>query len=321
MKRIKSLSHIIAITALIALLLFYPSLSAKLAIEGFSVWFLYVLPSLFPFFFICGILNNLNLAYVISKKLGTVTEKVFHISGISCYSAILSYISGYPIGAKTTENLYISNYIEKDEALCCSLLSSTSGLTFIIGTAGGIILSVPLYGVLIYISHIIGAMITAFVFRPKKIKNTISYNNAIKNLDKTLYDLMFDSIIAILIVGGYISLFYVFYGVIANTGLLSLISKPLDKMFSCFGNNLGEDFISGIFECTQGIKRLSAKIENKKIASIFSCALISFGGISINMQNLSFLAKTDIKKTTYLFGKVVHTIISTAILSLVFYIF
>lgn len=320
MKKVVRIIPIIAVILLISLLIIFPSYASNLALEGFSVWFLYVLPSLFPFFFLSGIISNLNLSDVFEKKFSKLTERTFGLSGITSYAAILSYISGYPIGAKITENLYKIGYISKDDVTCCALLSSTSGIIFIIGTIGGIIIKNIFFGIIIYLSHIFGAIITAKIFAPKKATDINTKKHLPINANKTLYELMYDSVISIIIVGGYISLFYVFYGIVEKTRVLSPITRLLDLMLSPFGKDLGADILSGLFECTQGIKKISAKVNDKKIASIISCFLISFGGLSINLQNLSFLSNTGINKTTYLIGKVVHAIIATAISSIVFII-
>lgn len=320
MNKIKRIVLPFSITVLIIAMLISPSISVKFAIEGFSVWFLYVLPSLFPFFFLSAILGKTGVFNFIGERLSNITQKVFNVNGIASYAAIMSYISGYPIGAKITDNLVKTKEISDNEALCVSLLSSTSGAVFIIGTIGGILLKNSLYGVLIYFCHILGAMITAYIFKPRNCALKKSAKIMV-NTQKTLYEMTYDSVISILIVGGYITLFYVFYGLIEHFKLLF----PLEYLLSCalspFGENLGSGVISGIFECTQGIKKIATLSQNQKVSAILACFLISFGGLSINMQNLSFLSNTGIKKTTYLLGKVVHSIISTFLLSLIFVVF
>lgn len=320
MNKIKRIFLPLSVIALIIAMLIFPSISVKLAIEGFTVWFLYVLPSLFPFFFLSAILGKTGIFGIIGEKLSKITQKVFDVNGIASYAAIMSYISGYPIGAKITDNLVKTKEISKNEALCVALLSSTSGAVFIIGTIGGIFLKNSLFGVLIYLCHVLGAMITAHIFKPSNC--TLKNDSKISmNTQKTLYEITYDSVISILIVGGYISLFYVFYGLIEHLDLLLPLEKLLSRLLLPFGESLGSGVISGIFECTQGIKKIVTLSENQKATAVLSCFLISFGGLSINMQNLSFLSSTSIKKTTYLLGKVVHSIISTFLLSLILAIF
>ena len=318
MKTLKKSAAVIGIIVLIAAIIALPKVSVSAAIEGFTVWFLYVLPSLFPFFFLSGLLSGFDVIEKLCAKLSAFTQKTFGLSPIALYAGAMSYVSGYPIGAKITENLYREKLILPEETLTCALLSSTSGMVFIIDTTGGILLGNSLYGVIIYICHVFGAIVTAMIFKPK-VKNRSFCNRVLyQKIDKTLFELMFDSVVSILCVGGYIALFYVLYKVLSTLKILLPFEKGLSFILSPIGKDLGKDVLSGIFECTQGIKKISANLKNKKAAAIIACGLLSFGGLSINMQNLSFLSKTNVKARNYLFGKVVHSALSTFLISLVF---
>lgn len=318
MKTLKKSAAVVGIILLIFAIIAMPKIAVSAAIEGFTVWFLYVLPSLFPFFFLSGLLSGFDVIEKLCGKLSSFTQKTFGLSPIALYAGVMSYVSGYPIGAKITENLYKEQLISPEETLPCALLSSTSGMVFIIGTTGGILLGNSLYGVIIYLCHVFGAIITAIIFKPKVKTRSFCSDISYRKVDKTLFELMFDSVISILCVGGYIALFYVLYEVLSNLKILFPIEKSLSFILSPIGNDLGKDILSGIFECTQGIKKVSASLKNKKAAAIIACGLLSFGGLSINMQNLSFLSKTNVKAKSYLFGKIIHFAVSTFLISLVF---
>ncbi|MBR2323483.1 MAG: hypothetical protein IKA39_01155 [Clostridia bacterium] len=315
MRKLKEILYLAPILTVAVMILLQPTVYAQKAIEGITVWFTFVLPSLFPFFFFNGILTKSNLFISFSKVFNYPLKKTLNLSGISGYVAFLSYISGYPIGAKLTASLFEQNLLSKEDVLPTAILSSTSGIVFIIGTVGGMILKSAKIGVIIYICHLLSAYLTAIIFKNKAITTKNSYL-AIKQSGNVLYETMYDSVIAILIVGGYISLFYVIFHAVINTGALSPLIAFFDRLFSPICLTLGQTVLSGIFEATQGIKGISELILDKKIAGIFSCALITFGGLSINAQNLAFISK-HLSIAKYLIAKVIQCVIATTLCALI----
>lgn len=319
MKKIKENLPLILIFVVIVLLIYDAKYYSEKAIEGFVTWFTYVLPSLFPFFFLSIILSKTKGLTSLSQKIGGIYSKVYNVPPISSYAIILSYISGYPIGAKLTQTLYENKFINTDNALTVSLLASTSGPIFIIGTIGGLILNNAIYGIIIYLSHILSSLIVGLIFRTKLANE--SSDKIMLNTSNVLSDAMYQSVISILIVGGYIAIFYVFVGMIERTKVLAFLTTILDSLFIKYGEDIGKSTISGLFEATQGIKRVSQNCGDTKISAIISCGLISFGGLSINAQNLTFLDNTGIKKSKYLLGKLLHLSISIIFCSLFLFIF
>ena len=93
------------------------------------------------------------------------------------------------------------------------------------------------------------------------------------------------------------------------------ILLPIEKFFSLvlspFGasNQTAKAFSLGIVECTKGCRELSV-LSNVKLSASLSCALISFGGISIIMQSLIYLIKAEVKPLTFIFAKVLQTVFS-----------
>ena len=68
----------------------------------------------------------------------------------------------------------------------------------------------------------------------------------------------------------------------------------------------------GIIEMTNGAKIIAAQNFSPNLLIAFSF-LVSFGGLSVHMQSISFISKTDIKASLYLFSKFMHAIISAIV--------
>ena len=90
-----------------------------------------VVPSLFPFAVAMSLLGQLHALDFLARCLHRFTQKCFGFSGHFAYLFGCSALSGYPIGAKLTADLFRQDCLSREEAealLCCV---STSGPMFL----------------------------------------------------------------------------------------------------------------------------------------------------------------------------------------------
>jgi hypothetical protein len=73
--------------------------------------------------------------------------------------------------------------------------------------------------------------------------------------------------------------------------------------------------LSGIIEMTTGAAQISALPYAPKFAAIFICFVVSFGGLSVAMQNFIFMRELNMPPLYYFLQKTTHAILSAAILS------
>ena len=130
-----------------------------------------------------------------------------------------------------------------------------------------------------------------------------------------LSDSMTSSISAIMVVGGFIALFYMILQCCLHLNVFEIISLPLNKIG--IPSNITNGIISGLIEVTSGAILLSqCSIPYHIIAPILSF-LISFGGLSIHAQALCFLQSFKMKYSQFLLQKFTHAIISTLITTII----
>ena len=313
--KIFKLLVILTIIFLIITLAIFPEKYSKSTYKGVLLWAVSVMPSLLPYFFLTAILTKTNSLSCVFSKFSKFTEKVFRLNGISLYVFFMSILSGYPIGSKLTADLYENNLIGKGEASRLSLLCSTSGPLFIIGAVGVAMFESKISGFIIYITHVLSAIITALIFKnayenPTSSQILLSDNKS----DNILYDSIYSAVISVLVVGGFVAVFYVISEILYDFNLLypisfliSLIIKPLSLS--------GEESVAvsvGLIEFTKGAKALSVMGTNPLTLSLTNF-IITFGGISVIMQSLAFLKKAKVKTAFFVLGKLVQAIISFVI--------
>ena len=84
--------------------------------ENIQLWLTKVFPSLFPFMVACGILLRSGTAERISRFLQPLTKLLFGLDGIAAFPFFLGILSGYPMGAKITAQLYAKKSISLEKA-------------------------------------------------------------------------------------------------------------------------------------------------------------------------------------------------------------
>jgi sporulation integral membrane protein YlbJ len=290
-----------------------PSLFSSGTISGVKLFFFSVFPGLFPFMFLTKILTSLGAVFKASKKLEPLSQKIFGTPGISFYAFFMSILSGYPIGAQIIGDLYSKNLISQKDAHEMTLFCTTSGPIFVIGAIGVGMLSSFKLGVIIYLSHIVSSFLIGIFFNllsKKEPSKTQSITLTQPKPNGIISMCLSETINSILIVGGYITIFYLLSELLLTLGVFDLLTNLICPLTNKLGFSKTETkgILFGLVEITRGAKELSSMFRVKLLPII--SGLVSFSGVSIIMQSMAFLKETKIKMHNFIFGKVVHSILS-----------
>ena len=304
---LKSVLPAVTLIFIMLLLVIKPSVYMQATLSGLLLWLNNVLPALFPFFFFSGLLLKLDVVSKLGNKLEWLTHKLFHCSGGAGLVFLISIISGYPVGARVTSDLYKSKMISQAEVCRINAFGSTSGPLFVVGAVGVGMLHSHVAGIILLISHYLGAILNGICYRNYRYTPTKVHKMTLESHNSNLTEAMYSSIISILLVGGYIVIFFILIEMLSNIGFLKLLANLLFFLPS----DLVTGFFSGIIEVTTGCELLS------HVSSLFIvplvCALISWGGISIHAQALTFLSPCGMKSSIFFLQKFTQSIISFGI--------
>ena len=124
---------------------------------------------------------------------------------------------------------------------------------------------------------------------------------------------MFNSIKSILIIGGYVAIFFVLINILNYYKVFTPILYIISLIFPSIDLNIVLSVINGIIEVTRGCLDLSLATTNLKLLTILSTFLISFGGFSVHFQAYTFLKKIGISFKLFLLEKLSHAVISTTL--------
>lgn len=280
-------------------------LSVKNGLELYAVC---VLPALFPFFFFSKILTELNVGYDLGLTLKKPLKVLYHAPSYSGYIMVISMLCGYPVGAKLIADCYNNKLLTTSEAKTISSFTSTSGPLFIIGTVGIAMLGSKKAGFVILISHYLATLINGLLYRGKNVSKGEMPKAPLVNYDKILSESMLSSISSILIVGGYIAIFNMVLDVFFDIKLIPILAS----MFTNIGVDarISTGIFASIIEITKGSMLLSNSGFPIKIVIPLIAFCISFGGISVSMQSLTFLTQCKISPAYYLLTKFTQGILA-----------
>lgn len=333
----------VAVAAFMAMMLARPDYYLASARKGLALYATSVLPSLFPFYFCSLLLTNMGAARTISTMFGKPISKLYGTPKESAYVLLLSMLSGYPVGASMTAELYGAGVFSQDEAKAVAAFASTSGPIFMLGTVGSVIFKDMRVGTIILVSHYVAALINGLIFSMRRRKgrrraatsNTsaqsscvaqsfsiqTSNDDSLKKVspspksdvecDNMLLNTISKATLSMLYVGGYI----VLCGMIVDT--LPLLKADV-LLESALGADAGRAVLSllyGSIEMTRGCL-MSAEVASLPLAVALSAGAVSLGGLSVTLQSYTFLSRTGMKAGEILLRKLSHALIAAAFAAL-----
>lgn len=288
------------------MLIIFPEKYLSSSLSGLKIFAVNVLPALLPFFFFSKILSALGAGNILGSLLAKPCNKLYNTSGIGGYVFIMSTLSGYPIGAKLVADFVKNKQLSIEDAKSIIAYTSTSGPMFIMGSVGSVMLQNKYAGFILLICHYFSALLNGLIYRKKSHSKTEHTQIQPLITDNILSESIYSSVISVLIAGAYVTIFYMCATMIEDIGIMSIISSLLTKIIN--NETIASGLVFGSIEMTGGCLMLSKSTSILTLPSI--CTLISFGGLSVTLQSMTFLESCGISPFRYLLTKFTQAIIA-----------
>lgn len=284
-----------AIAGLLAgCMLCFPRDAAQAVADACRLWAVAVLPSLFPFL-VCMLLITGSL----KSKGKSGISRVFGLPSVFVPAMAMGLLSGSPGGSRLTQELSLSGPGGRAGIKRFALYAGTMSPMFFVGTLGGWLQSTSL-GWMILLSHWLGAFISGQLSRlffkcPPLPEPAAAKPYAAPGLAQV----MSSSAMAMFTVCG-----------------LMVLGSVAAKMVQCAFPNLPEGILAGLqsfMEVTAGCSRILTVPLPFTIPALrpaLLCAASSFSGLSILLQNLSFLQENGVSFGFLLKARLCHAFIS-----------
>ncbi len=273
-----------------------PTLASKAAYAALKFCAVGLIPSLFPFIVLVGIINGSGLSFRISALIGKPIAWLLGLSPASAYAVVLGAIGGFPIGAVCTRELYEKGDISLCEAEHLCSITNNAGPAFCIGGIGAAMFGDTLFGVKLYLCQIAAALLIGLVLRGKKSKERALIPSSSKQ--KQISEIVTEAVAN----GGQTMLkvcsFAIFFAVIADA-VCMIVEPTLGKGATAL--------ITSFCELTAACRRCA--MLDGLTARALAAFSVGYSGLSVHMQVASILSGSGIKLSRYHVCKLISGIL------------
>lgn len=274
----------------LACLFIFPISALQGASNGLILWFEKILPTLLPLIILSNIIINTNILENINPFI---------------YALVFGMLTGLPMGAKISNDLYDNKKITEKQATFLLTLCSNPSPMFIINyiTIVQLKLIEGKYHILLItlLSSFISTLIIRYIYI-RFINNTYKKLHicSIKTVSKKAFNFqildlsIMNGFETITKIGGYIVLFSILVEFIYNLKINSVIKY----------------FIIGVIEITNGINKISISSFDLSTKIKIIATITSFSGFSGLAQTYSVLNKSKSSINLYIISKIISAIIA-----------
>ena len=291
----------LTITTLFALIMIIdPTGAINSAKECLVTCYRSVIPALFPFFLCSNLYISLGLSELLQKYLGRAMRVLFGVSGSGAGAVITGFISGYPVGAKTVSQLVQNGQCSQSEGEKLLAFCNNSGPLFLLGTVGSVMLQNTFAGMVLYLSHMLGAITVGMLLRGVKSTpfppSTRTYNDPFGQM---LSRAVSDSVSSILNVCGYVVIFGLLMSELSRFDVIDLFTP----MFGKFTTPILYGLLEPVGGCFAACEQLGGNT-----LLLFLSAIVGFSGISVHLQVMGLVKEASLSVRYYFIGKTLMTI-------------
>lgn len=259
------------------------------ASEGISLCIKTVIPSLFPFIFLCSVLT-----YALWGESFPLLKFIGHAIGIPAGGESLlisAVLGGYPAGAQAVASAYCDKRLSRSEATRLLSFCSNAGPAFLFGILPLQFPNITTVWVLWSI-QILSMLVTGLIYyRPATGTADLAHSSV--SMSKSLAQ----TVKAMSLICGWIILF-------------QILTQFIEQWFLWYFPTVIQVIITGLLELSSGCCILT-NIASVSLRFLVCTVFLSFGGICVTLQTASVIGNLPLK--AYLQGKLTQTLISFTI--------
>lgn len=290
----------------------YRTPCASAVADGLSLCANTLLPALFPFFVLSGLIVETGLAQRAGACFAKPMSRWFHLPGSSASLFLLGALGSYPTGARAVSQLYQQGLCTKEEAQRMLGFCNHCGPGFFLGVVGGTLLGSITAGLVLWLIHLAAALAVAFLFRGRHttpIKDPLPFTPL--SLPRALVKSVSGAMQSTLGVCGFVLFFSVLLCLLQESGVLPLVSS----IFHIFGQDqvFAHALSAGLLEISCGVTALSASTAALSIKGAAAVFLLSFGGCSVLFQTMQQTEDTGLSLGFALRCKLLQAILAAAV--------
>lgn len=247
-----------------------------------------VIPSVYP----SMILSDLLLAsrtWIERSVIGRVFARVFHLPPAAATAYLLGLCTGFPIGMRVCTELYREDVLTREQAEQLMAFSNNTGPAFLIAGVGVGLYADARIGIALYLCQVLASATVGITLGLRR-RQQDDGRAAPPPPAFSLVESVRSAAHACVALCGFVSLF----SAIAHL-LTYLIPSPTARML-----------LLPLLEVSTAASYLGAHGAGSAFALCCTAFAVGFSGLSVHMQSMVFLSKTDINPRQYYISKVVQ---------------
>jgi len=251
-----------------------------------------VIPALFPFMVVSGLLVSLGFGEWVSPHLAGLMGPLFRLPGSASSALLLGLVGGYPIGARTAADLYREGLLTRDETERLLVFCNNSNPVFLISVLGLGVFGDIRTGIYLWLIHILSALLTGLLFRGSEhtARRAAARPLPVRTaaLSTAFVEAVRSALSGILSVCAFVVLFYV-------------AVSPLKAV----GGTLGTAMVGAV-----ELFSLTPLLTPGRFAFLLAAFCSGWGGLSVLAQTAAVLDGTDLRLGPCFRGKAVQGLLS-----------
>jgi len=324
----------------------FPAESLRAAVKGVGIWWDVLFPALFPFLVLSEVMLGMGLVHFFGTLLDPLMRPVFRVPGIGGFVMTMGFVSGYPVGARLTSQLWEQRLLNREEGERLVSFTTSSDPIFLIGAVSVGFFHNPALAMLLAAAHYGGAVLVGLVMRfhgcskrerrdsaaaPERlrhrrggiIRQALDAMHEARISDGRPLGLMLQEGVGaalrlVLVIGGLVVFFSVVMEVLASANMMQLLYAVLHTALQWFSfpAGLAEAIVNGLFEVTLGVKSAASAGGSLLHQAAIASWVLAWAGLSVHAQAMSLLHHTNLRYGPFLFARALHGLISCTLVFL-----
>lgn len=260
-------------------------------------------PSLFPFLALTSFAMYSGASDILGNRLGFLARYVFRLPAACAVPIFMSFVGGYPAGAKGAELLLRQGKITKEQTGRMMLFCVNPGIAFVVTFLGGAVLGSFRVGWLLFFSVTASGVLLGFfsgLFSPVPPKEN---GMPEKPQGDALIRSAADASSSVMKMCGCIVLFAGISALLHCCGAFQFCSRLLASS-GIFTPMESSALVSFLLEVTEGVGAAS----KLRVSPPFFAFGLAFGGFCVHLQVFSVFGKFPAKKWIFYVFRFLHGI-------------
>ena len=296
----------VATIVVAVIMLRFPQALANGVSRGLSVCSSVIIPTLYPFMILAGVLTDSPLCTHPNKLSAAVTQRLFRLPACCGTAILLSLVGGYPAGALAIGRLRGSGRITAAQARRMTRFCVNGGPGFIVSTVGAGLLGSARAGWLLFAAHAATSLLMGVILaRTDKVWMTAEENAVPVTPPHPFAQTVQDTCAALLTMCGFVLL--------AAAGLSVWEASGLPAALQAVSNIPAAAWSTAAAMLTEVSCGCIAIAGSGTLAPFWLCLCLGWGGLSVQGQLAVALKGKDGERMldgAFFGGRLVHGCVS-----------